>query len=279
MFIILDIDGTLLESDYSVSYPQVVSTIRKLSQRGVAFSLNSNRSIEDILPVAKKFGIEGPLVVENGVYYVLAADNYQPQYLVSKETSERFAHDKYEFERELQSILRSKYPQGVHWESVDTVRLISSAERQTYAEGEVVVANNQYRKYTTSAHVYIQRHGKLEKLTDQELGDICEKLEVWCDTRDMVVSKGVGFSNILAGSRETSKTTAVKALREMYPTHTFVSIGNEKGDGAMLQDNGVFYAVANATEDAKSIATYISSYPTSKGVDDILRNILREWDE
>ena len=63
--IFLDIDGTLLDSSYASNDENLSEIIKKLQDSGkYVFGLNSNRSIEDMLPIARDFSINGPLIGE-----------------------------------------------------------------------------------------------------------------------------------------------------------------------------------------------------------------------
>ena len=66
--VFLDIDGTLIDKNYSSNCPDLKKLILLLQKRGFVFAINSNRSLEDLLPISKRFGIKGPLVGENGSF-------------------------------------------------------------------------------------------------------------------------------------------------------------------------------------------------------------------
>jgi len=56
--IFLDIDGALLDARYMSNDPDLTLYITQLqTEKEYVFGLNSNRSLEDILPIAKAFAI------------------------------------------------------------------------------------------------------------------------------------------------------------------------------------------------------------------------------
>src|SRR5258708_12732774 len=69
--VFLDMDGTLLKSDHSVS-DLTKQTIRKLIAKGIPVTLVSARPLNSILPTLRDIGIPEhyPLVTLNGGYIV-----------------------------------------------------------------------------------------------------------------------------------------------------------------------------------------------------------------
>ncbi len=69
--VFLDMDGTLLRSDHSVS-EITKQTIRKLTAKGIPVILVSARPLDAILPTAADLGLtDQPLVSLNGGYVVV----------------------------------------------------------------------------------------------------------------------------------------------------------------------------------------------------------------
>jgi Cof subfamily protein (haloacid dehalogenase superfamily) len=68
--VFLDMDGTLLRSDHSVS-ELTIQTIRKLTEKGISVILVSARPLDAMLPTALELGLsESPLITLNGGYIV-----------------------------------------------------------------------------------------------------------------------------------------------------------------------------------------------------------------
>ncbi len=61
----LDMDGTLLASDGSLS-PRVTRAVRAARERGVAIALATARRWVGVLPVARELGLDGPLILYDG---------------------------------------------------------------------------------------------------------------------------------------------------------------------------------------------------------------------
>lgn len=268
--VFIDIDGTLLDENYHANSEDVRAIIRELQDEGVVFGLNSNRALVDMLPVAERFGIDGPLVSENGVFYATQKDQ-STKLLVPATWERELADNKKAFEAELKSRLSKIYKDTFVWKVIDTVSFLSKPlGNALFSPGTVVFANNKYRKFTTSVHVFIQTSEGLEHIDPTTLDTLCDDMKPWCDARKMDVAKGYEFTNILAYSSRCSKRSAVEALRSKYKDVHFYAIGNENSDAEMIEGIGNFYAVANSMQTAKDKAAYVANATTTKGVSEIL---------
>jgi hypothetical protein len=69
--VFLDMDGTLLRSDHSVSEP-TIQTIKALAAKGIPVILVSARPVNAVLPTFRKLGLpeHSPLITLNGSYVV-----------------------------------------------------------------------------------------------------------------------------------------------------------------------------------------------------------------
>ena len=84
--IMLDIDGTLYDSNYAINCISLPKMIKKLSKNNI-FVLNSNRAVEDMLYVKKDFNINGPIIAENGTIVRNGNMNIRP--LLKQGTDQR----------------------------------------------------------------------------------------------------------------------------------------------------------------------------------------------
>src|SRR5581483_8429069 len=69
--VFLDMDGTLLRSDHSVSEP-TIAKIRELTGKGISVILVSARPLNAVLPTLRNIGIpaDAPVITLNGSYIV-----------------------------------------------------------------------------------------------------------------------------------------------------------------------------------------------------------------
>lgn len=270
--VFLDVDGTLINSYKGPNSKNFTSTFEEIQQKGVLLSLNSNRSIEDLLPIIKQFKIKGPIVVENGAYIYFPQNGIVHEFISRNEKKKMKA-----VRKKVVKLFTAFFEErgiDVEIETIDTSKkLMSNSERINNSSPQVRILNNKYRKYTVSAHIqektknsykksrrYIK---KLEQFLIKELSD----------TSDLVIKGHPFFCNILVYSSNLSKKTGVQKLADMYPNATIAAVGDEYGDVEMIKDTGDFYAVANADKKAREAAIYVSKENFTKGVLDILKKI------
>ncbi len=269
----LDIDGTLLDSSYQSTEPQLGGLITSLQEKDNIFSINSNRALEDLLPVAQMFDITGPLIGENGCFIYDAADK-RTDILLSDRYVAEWQKDKEEIRSKIVDFFKDNYPDNpVVWMDVDTVKEITRASVSSFVDGTFLLLNNKYRKYTQSIHVR-QVVGGESKKCPEALQELESCLKENFNDGSIVIATSSVFNNLLIYPLEVSKKTAVKHLSEQYEGYKLVFIGDEIGDYHMSEGFGDFYTVANAEQSTKDHALFVSDNPSTKGVYDILQKVI-----
>lgn len=266
----LDIDGTLLDASYKSNDGSLKSYMQQHPQW--TFGLNSNRAMQDLLPVAEQFGITGPIIGENGLFAYYPSSKKITYFLNEGQLHELTAIKQYA-EKRLLDILKAYFKTEVYWENADTVDVLSRKQATPYAEGSVVVLNNKFREYTVSAHIKIYKDGKLVPITDQ-LGIITEQLQTALADKPVKVASSPTFSNILVFANTISKRTAIEALQQNEFAHVkLYAIGDELGDFYMVKGIGTFLTVANSLPEVKKHAKICSQKSYAQGVHELLENI------
>lgn len=276
--VFLDIDGTLLKSDYSLNDSSLPAYMRQLQDSGqVIFALNSNRSIEDLLPIADLFGIKGDIIGENGLFSY-NIESKKTSYFAKHTERQKLMSQKNTIEKAIQSALNKTFPNNqVLWRDVDTVDVISHGHLDEEAkEGAVIALNNVYRKFTISTHIFRYRMGELVPVASENAKRVVADIRQTMNgsSKELTVTHDQNFSNILMYSNKYSKLTAVKELVKNHPSCHVVSIGDEINDFKMSQGVGDFYAVANAHKEALERATYVAEASYALGVKEILHRIV-----
>lgn len=272
--IFLDIDGTLLDSHYSLNDPALAAYISELQKdRGFIFALNSNRSLEDITPIAKQFSIDGPLIGENGIFsYTLKND--QIRYFLTASELKDLAVSKKEIEAFILAALKMKFVgQKVIWQDVDTVKAIAEETDGNYQEGDIVVLNNVFRRHTISAHLFKSTNGRLKTIPLPIVKSVLKLVRAECKKRGLVITYDPSFSNILVYSKSVSKNTAVKSVVGAYPELKLYAIGDSISDYEMVKDIGTFFAVSNAPKGVRRKAAVSSEAVNALGVRELLGRI------
>lgn len=273
--IFLDIDGTLLDSRYNSNDPALAEYINSLQkERGFIFGLNSNRSQEDIAPIAKQFSIDGPLIGENGIF-VYSLKNNQIQYLLDEPELNKLVVDKEEVQTLILTAIKAKFSnQKVIWRNVDTVKAISEKIIEAeYQEGDIVVLNNVFRQHTISAHVFRFTGSSLKTIPVPIVKSVLKLIQTECKKRDLTITYDPNFSNILVYSKNVSKNSAVKKVVDAYSKVKLYAIGDSISDYEMVKDIGTFFAVSNAPKDVRRKATFSSEAVNAQGVRELLGKI------
>ncbi len=255
--IFLDIDGTLIQENQRPNTKRLPSVIQKLERKGFVFGLNSNRSFEDIQSVYNEFGLNGPVVLENGVYF--------KKKLNTRRTF--LARDKSRLRAYIVRFAKAFVAENdIDAEvcSMDTVAAILSGTR---LKG-VQILINKFRLYTGSVHVY--RDGERDRSLAEELAAYLRK-ELKAAKRSVDVIVTGEFGNIIINPKGVSKTTAFRKLRSFYPNHTFVMIGDDAADAKTLGEVDHFFAVGNAAEEARKAAEHVAKETHTKGVIETLK--------
>ena len=275
--IFLDIDGTLLDENYACNDVAVKEQIRAMQNDNITFCLNSNRSLEDLLPVAKQFSIDGLIIGENGIFAYDASEK-STEYLVTTSHLAKFTETKRLCERLIKDALEEIYPDNnVSWADVDTVSRLSHRGRYTdMRDGDIVALNNIYRRYTNSVHILRWRDNELHRLSATELQKIVTVAKSGLQHNERVeFAFSEPFSNILTYPQETTKRRAVKKVMKnpLYKASQVYVIGDELNDFQMSEGIGAFYTTGNAPDQVKDLASRVASQPYAKGVLELLKYI------
>lgn len=247
--VFLDIDGTLLKPNYRTNSERLPKMIKKLSSKQYVFCLNSNRAIEDLRPIAKKFNINGPLVAENGTFSVIK--NKQEMLTKAEPIAEKLSRALKEIEQK----------EDVRVYKIDTVK---NGRRKAYSRNKVLLVNK-FRDYTGSIHV--RNNGRNDLKLAKQLVRYFEKYF----GNDYAISTSKIFSNVLISPKSADKGKAIKTLKEKYYSgSTVVMIGDDSADMPVMNVVDKFFAVGNAEPRVKKHADYEAKLPYTQGVVEIL---------
>lgn len=251
VLIFLDIDGTLLDKNYKATSSATKKLVRQLTNDGVLFGLNSNRSVHDILPIAKRFGITGPIIAENGI--VLRVKNSTTQLLNLPPVLKKF--------REF--LAAESQSQSAQYAFLDTIK-----NKKKNRKG-LFWAVNKYRSFTVSIHV--TRDGK-PSLPDAR--NLEKKLNHVFGSEYTIYVSPI-FANVLVSPALSGKEVGLQALlkKKAFRNKKVIMIGDDSADLKLKPFVHKFFAVGNATPEVKEIADYVSNCTHTKGVDDILKKL------
>jgi len=250
--IFLDIDGTLIKPDQTINDRRLPSSIRRLSKRGFLFGLNSNRSLEDVLPIYRRFHLNGPIVLENGTYFIFRKKKV---FLIKNQ--------KHITPRFVEGLLRSFVKQNKLDAVIsvnDSVKVLASSTTNTTP---LLFLANKYRKFTGSIHIL--RYGKRDRVLAQKLVSFIKR-KFRRDKLDFTVTRTETFGNVIFYPKQSSKGLALQRLKKYYRNYHFYMIGDELSDFKAIHPIGSFFTVGNAAPKVKKVAQYIAKDTYTKGV-------------
>jgi Cof subfamily protein (haloacid dehalogenase superfamily) len=255
--VFLDMDGTLLQSDHSVSEP-TIAMIRDLTAQGVSVVLVSARPLNAVLPTFHRIGlpVHTPVITLNGSYIV---EREQPIFdvRIDLDVTARVTELVRPFKATIAYYLQREWYAEVSDAWTDHEQRIMDVPVGIAPIGELIQgwkdrdrAPNKMMVMSEAANIAgVQQH--LRSIYDGRLNIYPSKatyLEVM-DTRG-------------------SKANAVRFVSErlgLTPAE-IVAMGDNYNDVEMIQFAGMGVAMGNAPEDIKAKARYVTDTNNNDGV-------------
>lgn len=255
-----DLDGTLLRSDETIS-PYTAETINALVERGMVFSYATARSYLTASKVTRGLDAKIPLIVYNGAFIM---DNATGEMLLSNFFDESveallddlITHDVYPIVYSIQegqerfSYIREKQTRGM--------RIFNNSRAGDPRENQKPLDRIQDlhlgEKFVITC---IDEPEKLEPLYHKY------KAQFHCIFHRDIYS-GEQWLEILP--RDTSKSNAIRQLKKYLDCDRLVVFGDGKNDIDMFHLADECYAMENAVEELKQIATGIIGGNNDDGV-------------
>ena len=255
--VFLDMDGTLLRSDHSVS-EQTVQTIQTLTGKGISVILVSARPINAVLPTFRHIGLPAhtPLITLNGSYIV---ENEQPifQAMIPPDLTLRVAEEVRPFKATIAYYLQREWFSEVrdawtdHEQKIMDVavevgpidELVSDWAARKIGPNKMMVMSEPPTIARIQQHLRSVYNGRLNIYPSK-----ATYLEVM-DTRG-------------------SKSNAVKFVSErlgLAPAE-IIAMGDNYNDVEMIQFAGIGVAMGNAPDDIKAVADYVTDTNNNDGV-------------
>jgi Cof subfamily protein (haloacid dehalogenase superfamily) len=265
--VFLDMDGTLLKSDHSVSEPTKLA-IRKLIHKGIPVTLVSARPLNAMLPTFRSIGIPHhyPLVSLNGSY-IVEADKPIFQVRIDLKTASGIAAQVSPFKANIAYYL----------------------QREWYAE-----KNDSWTEHEQQIMDVPIEIGPLpELLKDWSVRETGPNKMMVMGEPDAIVAIERQLKSIYEGklniytSKPTylevmdsrgSKSNALRFLidRMKIDRTEIVAMGDNFNDREMIQFAGMGVAMGNAPEEIKSAADYVTDTNNKDGVRKALEHFFPE---
>jgi Cof subfamily protein (haloacid dehalogenase superfamily) len=255
--VFLDMDGTLLHSDHSVSEP-TIRTIRALTGKGIWVILVSARPLNAVLPSFHEIGIPEsyPIITLNGSYIV---EKEQPIFqatidlatvvAVAEQVRPFNATIAYYLQREWYSEVNDAWTEHEQKIMDVKIRIAPLAELVKEWAARNIAVNKMMVMSEPPAIAEIQRH--LRSLYDGRL-NIYPSKPTYLEVMD---SRG-------------SKSNAVQFIskRLKLDRSEIIAMGDNYNDIEMIKYAGMGVAMGNAPDEIKAIADYVTDTNNNDGV-------------
>ena len=247
---VTDLDGTLLRSDATLS-PYTVSTINRLTEQGLAFTYATARSIESARPIAGELNLRLPAITRNGA---VLADNATGKHL-----------EKALFTEEEVALLKKLLPELPRCGFVSC--FLGEEMFKAYVPGNLVPGMVQYADYyrddpkmkpvKTLEEMFFGQPGYVTLIDDREKAAlIYEKVRQYSGW-ECIFQKDTYWDEywVEVCPRNCTKAKAILKMKEQYGFRKVVVFGDSVNDMPMFRAADEAYAVSNALEALKEIAT------------------------
>ena len=255
--VFLDMDGTLLKSDHSVS-DATISMIRDLTAKGVSVILVSARPLNAVLPTFHHLGLPGhaPVITLNGSYII---ENERPIFeaRVDLEITARVTELVRPFKATIAYYLQREWYAEVSDAWTDHEQRIMDVSLDVAPIGQLIqgwknrdMAPNKMMVMSEAANITnIQQH--LRSVFNGKL-NIYPSKATYLEVMD---SRG-------------SKVNAVRFITERLglTPKEIIAIGDNYNDVEMIQFAGVGVAMGNAPDDIKAKAKHVTDTNNNDGV-------------
>jgi Cof subfamily protein (haloacid dehalogenase superfamily) len=255
--VFLDMDGTLLKSDHSVSEP-TIAMIRDLTAKGVSVVLVSARPLNAVLPTFQHIGLPAhtPVITLNGSYIV---EREQPVFDVRIDlaTTARVTELVRPFKATIAYYVQREWYAEVSDAWTAHEQRIMDVPLAIAPVGELIegwenrhVAPNKMMVMSEAANIAtIQQH--LRSAYDGRL-NVYPSKATYLEVMD---SRG-------------SKVNGLRFVMErlgLTPSE-IIAMGDNYNDVEMIQYAGMGVAMGNAPDDIKAIADYVTDTNNNDGV-------------
>lgn len=258
----LDVDGTLLRDDHSLSERNIES-VRKVVESGIEVVLCTGRGAPSALPVFKLLGLTGTIISHNGAATVLGDD-----FVIH----EQFEMDSLAYGKLVTLLRNSKLFFDV------------STAQSLYVEQLIPEAQQMYDLYEVVPEMISDFTDLVEgivKVTVYEpdpliLDAFQESLPAIMPTGITMVRSGVYFIDFMIPSVNKGVALANYATSKGYKPEQVIAIGNYNNDIEMLNFAGIGIAVSNSTQEVLEVADVVVASNNDDGVSDAIASYVLE---
>lgn len=280
--LVSDMDGTLLGVNNTIS-KENIDAIKKAQKNGIKFAIATGRAYCDVKPLLHKYDLKCDCVVLNGAEYRdVNGHVVEHTYIEKSRAVEILDAVKYENlsmeiyvddgfyttdtkEETLGKMVRSLeiYPEFKNEE-----------ERIKYVKNYLHFKN---MKYITDINEFLNLNNDISKFiisseSEKIINKIRKNLELF---KGLVVSEGFGISiEVNHMDAEKGKIVAKVAQKYNIEKDEVVVLGDGLNDYSMFEEFSNSFAMANAVDEIKEVAKYITDTNLNSGVAKAIQRVL-----
>lgn len=265
--IVFDLDGTLLNKSSQIS-PYTRETLRRLSQRGIAYTVATGRALHGAIDILEGHGFDLPQIFKNGVMtWDPVEASYCNRYLL---TLDEIAHVATAFtDREITPFFFTLEPGDRH--------AVYHPPLRQPVEYKLV------KSFAKERDLPVRPIGELPADADitnvSAIGPdtaVDAVAELIADEQGLVAYKGIAIEDrrlnwIDIHHHSGSKGGAVQILKEQLGFSRVICFGDSDNDLSMFASADEAYAPENAKDSVKEAATAIIGHHDADGIARFLR--------
>jgi Cof subfamily protein (haloacid dehalogenase superfamily) len=265
--VFLDMDGTLLRSDHSVS-EETIRTIKELTGKGISVTLVSARPLDAMLPTARQLGLsDSPLVSLNGGY-ITKGEKPIFQSSIDLDTTARVTGQVRPFGATIAYYLQREW-------------FAETDDSWTQHEQKIMDVGLQIAPFPELMRRWAARgdgSGPNKMMVMSEpatIGGIEKQLLSLYDHRLNIYPSKPTYLEIMEPG--ASKAHAVRLLIAgmNIPREQTIAIGDNFNDREMIEFAGMGVAMGNAPDEIKAVADYVTDSNNNDGVRKALEKLIK----
>lgn len=259
--VLLDIDGTLLDSGHNIS-PNTKRLLNRLEKRGIPVILCSARYPDGVEFVVRQAELHSPIVCYGGALILDEDRSILSDTGIEIQTAVRFKR-----------FVDEHFPELITSTYLYNVWLVDDAENPVIQrEADVIQCRPLAGKLETASQAMDHVHKLLCMGTPAQVGRLQKEAAPMFPELELL-SSGATYLEILP--RGVSKRTAMETLQAHYrlSRESSVACGDHFVDLEMLRCAGLGIAMGNAPEEVKAAADFVTASNDGEGVYIALKNL------
>jgi Cof subfamily protein (haloacid dehalogenase superfamily) len=249
--VVSDVDGTLLTKDKTLT-ESAIDAVQKLGEAGIGFTITSSRPTIGMRFLIEPLGITLPIGAFNGSCIVDPELKPVEQHLIPETAVRRALEVLTEFGTEIWLFTSDR------WLARDADGQYVPHERRAIRADPTIVAD--FTPYLTSACKIVGAGG------DPALMQRCEiAMQEALGTQATAVRSQSYYLDITPPGVNKGTFVQTIARRLGISLDAVATIGDMQNDLTMFRTSGTSFAMGNATDDVKKVATHVTASNEDEG--------------